>query len=168
MKEDEATTEKFEDFFRMTPESFEELFRLLEPRLTKQTAVRNPIPARTRLEITLRYLATGDSNRSLSFLFRVVHSTISIIISETCEIIWDVLVGIVFPDPTEEMWLQKAREYEILWNFLHCIGSIDGKHVNIQVNVTALLSNIYKLFVCIYNNNRIILAGTSEQWLRML
>lgn len=133
-RENEPTTEKYEDFFRMPPQMFEELLSLLEPRLTKQNVVRQSISARTRLEITLRYLATGDSMKSMSYLFRVGHNTISKIVSETCQVIWDVLRDVVFPEPTEEMWIRKAYEFEVLWNFTHCIGSIDGKHVVIQVN----------------------------------
>lgn len=29
-------------------------------------------------------------------------------------------------------WLQIAKEYERVWNFPHCLGAIDGKHVLIQ------------------------------------
>jgi hypothetical protein len=29
-------------------------------------------------------------------------------------------------------WKKKAHNYEILWNFPHCIGAVDGKHVLIQ------------------------------------
>ena len=49
--------EKYFDFFRMDVETFNELFALLEPHITKKTAVRRPIPAKTRLEISIRYLA---------------------------------------------------------------------------------------------------------------
>lgn len=35
------------------------------------------------------------------------------------------------PD-TEENWLKIADKYEKQWNFPHCVGSIDGKHVQIQ------------------------------------
>lgn len=33
---------------------------------------------------------------------------------------------------TEIGWKEKAHNYEILWNFPHCVGAIDGKHVLIQ------------------------------------
>lgn len=43
--------------------------------------------AETRLLLTLRFLATGDSYRSLTFLFRIPHNTISDIVPETCKAI---------------------------------------------------------------------------------
>ncbi|RVE45484.1 hypothetical protein evm_009823 [Chilo suppressalis] len=32
---------------------------------------------------------------------------------------------------TEEDWKDIAKAFEDRWNFPHCIGSIDGKHINI-------------------------------------
>lgn len=31
------------------------------------------------------------------------------------------------------MWIQKAKEFDLLYDFPNCIGLIDGKHVEIQV-----------------------------------
>ncbi|KOB52198.1 Clathrin coat assembly protein [Operophtera brumata] len=44
--------------------------------------MRKAIPVVTRLAITLRFLATGDSYKSLSYLFRVSDSSLSAIIPE--------------------------------------------------------------------------------------
>lgn len=35
------------------------------------------------------------------------------------------------PD-TENGWREIAREYDVAWNFPHCVGSVDGKHVIMQ------------------------------------
>ncbi|KAK9739771.1 hypothetical protein QE152_g8761 [Popillia japonica] len=46
----------------MLPEKFDELLTKIEDRITKNdTHMRNANPARTKVEITLRFLATGDS-----------------------------------------------------------------------------------------------------------
>lgn len=69
---------------------------------------------------------------SLAFAFRIGQSTASMIISETCENLWDVLQNELF-EPSEQGWKEVAQEFENYWNFPHSIGAIDGKHVNIKV-----------------------------------
>lgn len=49
------------------------------------------MPARIRLAITLRFLASGDSYESLHFLFKVSPQVISTIVPETCEALNQVL-----------------------------------------------------------------------------
>jgi hypothetical protein len=45
---------------RMSPEKFDELLVMIEPSVRKKdTAMRMAIPTRTKLEIILRYLASG-------------------------------------------------------------------------------------------------------------
>lgn len=33
---------------------------------------------------------------------------------------------------TEEEWLNIVKDFELMWNFPHCLGAIDGKHINIR------------------------------------
>lgn len=71
---------------------------------------------------------------SMSYQYLVGVTTVSIIIRETCETIWDSLCPLVLPGRIEEkIWLNIVNDYENSWNFVHCIGSIDGKHIIIQV-----------------------------------
>lgn len=82
----------FNNFFRMSGNQFDYLLERVAPFISKQnTNMRQSISARTRLMITLRFLVTGDSYKSLMFFFRVPHNTISTIIPETCKVIFDVL-----------------------------------------------------------------------------
>ena len=60
--------------------------------------------------------------------------------SKTCQAIWNNLKDKVFSDNEENVWIQKANEFEDLWNFPNCIGAIDGKHIVLQV---------YKIYVLI-------------------
>lgn len=79
----------FETFFRITPDQFDSLLSKLRPFISKKdTRMRKAISAETRLAITMRYLASGDSYRSLMLLFRVAHNTISGIVSATCQSIY--------------------------------------------------------------------------------
>lgn len=36
-----------------------------------------------------------------------------------------------FPS-TEENWLELARDFNDKWNFPHCIGAVDGKHIEMR------------------------------------
>lgn len=91
LKNDEPTM--ILNFLRMTPEDFENLLSLVKPFIQKaDTVMRASIPASTRLTLTLRYLATGDSFMSLQYLFRVPQPTISMIIPEVVDAIYKVLV----------------------------------------------------------------------------
>lgn len=33
---------------------------------------------------------------------------------------------------TQELWLQISEDYEKKWNFPHCIGALDGKHIHME------------------------------------
>lgn len=61
----------FENFCRMAASDFEFLLEKVGPYIQKvDTNMRKSVPIDQRLTITLRFLATGDSYRSLSFLFK--------------------------------------------------------------------------------------------------
>lgn len=84
----------FKEFTRMSYEEYKFLLEKVRPVISrKDTNMRKSISAETRLLITLRFLATGDSYRSLMFFFRVPHNTISYIIPNTCKALYDALCG---------------------------------------------------------------------------
>jgi len=118
----------------MSPERFEHLLELVGPKISKKdTRFRNAIPAAERLALTLRFLASGDNQKSLSYAFRIATTTVSRIISETCIAIKEALADkFVKPPRCEEDWLQIAREFERIWNLVNVIGALDGKHIQIE------------------------------------
>lgn len=125
--------EKFENYIRMSASQFEELLCLIGPHITKKNVVRKPISATARLVMTLRYLATGDCITSISYQYLVGVATTANIIAETCQVIWNCLVHMVLPYPlTTSDWLKVADDFDKHWQFPHCIGAIDGKHIQIQ------------------------------------
>lgn len=133
--------EKYFNFLRMYPETFDEILNIVGPKIQKMNSVmRQSVSAKIRLELTIRYLASGDSMTSLSYMFRVGKNTVSEIIAETCEAIWESLKDIVFIKPTEENWKRIAEEFNEKWNFTNCIGAIDGKHIIIQVYIFVAFS----------------------------
>lgn len=116
----------------MTPERFEHLNKLTSPHLKKQCRSRQAISPRERLAITLRYLATGDSQRSMAFNFLVGRQTIRKIIEETCDVLAHVLKQYTSFPTTTSQWLTIAKEYFDEWDFPHVVGALDGKHIMIQ------------------------------------
>ncbi|GBN19511.1 hypothetical protein AVEN_255800-1 [Araneus ventricosus] len=76
-------------FLRMTPEVFEELLIRVSPYIQRQdTLKREAVSERTKLEPTLTFLASGCNYRVLSHLFRVPKSTISKLLPEVLDAIY--------------------------------------------------------------------------------
>ncbi|CAF4945829.1 unnamed protein product [Pieris macdunnoughi] len=84
---------EFHNFCRMSFTDFEYLLDKISPLISKQqdTDFREAIPAKYRLAITLRFIASCDSYKSLHYLFKVSPQAISKIIPEVCKAINDVL-----------------------------------------------------------------------------
>jgi hypothetical protein len=83
--------DKFRNFLRVTPDQFDLLYKTIKPHC-KVPAINSSISIRTKLEITLRYLASGDYMVSISYMFRVSKATVSgDVISEMCLVIYEVL-----------------------------------------------------------------------------
>lgn len=119
---------EFSNFVRMSCSDFEYLLQKITPMVIKQdTYWRDAIPVKVRLAVTLRYLATGDSYRSLHYLFKISSQVISIIVPEVCLALNKVLKNIVKMPKTTDEWLSKTKGF----NFPHCIGALDGKHIMI-------------------------------------
>lgn len=84
--------DSFKNHLRMSSELFETLLQYITLSIEKQnTIMRDALPARLKLQITLRYLASGDSFASLQFLYRVPKCTISKFLPEVCDSIFSVL-----------------------------------------------------------------------------
>ena len=67
----------------MTPENFDVLLGLIAVDITKNnTNMCYSIPANVKLAVTIRYLATGDSNFDLQYQFGIHASTFSKLIPE--------------------------------------------------------------------------------------
>ena len=67
----ENDRENFFRYCRMSPESFDYIAYMVESKIRKKTTnFRVPISPEERLTVTLRYLASGECQQSLSFSFR--------------------------------------------------------------------------------------------------
>lgn len=82
----------FASFVRMWKEDFDHILNLIGPTIEKQnTTMREAIRPGARLALTLHFLATGNSFRSLQYLFRIPQCTISTIVPEVLDAIYDAL-----------------------------------------------------------------------------
>ncbi|KAM9498791.1 uncharacterized protein ACWYII_002028 [Salvelinus alpinus] len=125
--------EEFRSYFRLDRSQFDHLLQMVGARIARMdTNYRESIRPVERLAICLRFLATGESYRTIGFSFRVGRSTVAGIVPSVAQAIWDCLVGEYMPVPKEEAWRAIAAEFLERWNFPNCLGSIDGKHVVIQ------------------------------------
>lgn len=78
-----------------------------------------------------RYLATGESFKSLSTSFRMGKTTVKKIIEETVVAIWEEMHSLHMSIPTKDMFYSISNDFNNIWNFPHVLGCIDGKHVRI-------------------------------------
>lgn len=79
-----------------------------------------------------RYLATGDLLLSIALAYRIGESTASSVIKHTCMVLNKVLSPLYLAPPTSEKWKEIAANFLQDWNIPNCVGSFDGKHINIQ------------------------------------
>ena len=82
----------FENYTRMPVILFYNFITKIEPYMRKKdTHLRESISPGARLEATLRFLAAGGSYTSLQYSTRISKQSLSHIIPETCEAIYNVL-----------------------------------------------------------------------------
>ena len=125
--------EGFRNFQRMDTNDFQELLRKVTPLIQRQdTNMREAISPSERLSITLRYLATGDSYYSLEYLYRIPVSTLSGLIPETCQAIYDSL---------KEDYM-KVIKYSIYWIFMYYANSFSISSLHC-LNVTFKAKSMY-------------------------
>ncbi len=82
--------------------------------------------------LSFRYLATGDSFRTIASSFRVGVSTVCKVVPDVVTAIWDCLVEEFMAVPSTDEWRSIAEGFEERWNFPLCCGALDGKHVLIK------------------------------------
>ncbi|XP_076737594.1 uncharacterized protein LOC143416099 [Maylandia zebra] len=116
---------RFQRYHRLSPGQFEDLLSRVGPRIARlDTNYRRSIPPAERLSVCLRFLATGDSFRTIAFSFRVGVSTVSQIIPQVATAIWDCLVDDFMAVPSTEDWRSIAECVKatcVLHNFLRCV-----------------------------------------------
>ena len=124
----------YKKFMRVSAELFDEMVERLSHVLKKdETRLRKPLPVGLKLAVTLRFLATGNSYTDLQYSFHVSKSTISTFIQQVCRAITNVFKPEVLVCPrSPHEWKVVAEGFANKWNYLNCVGAIDGKHLPIK------------------------------------
>ncbi|OXA44244.1 putative nuclease HARBI1 [Folsomia candida] len=94
---------------RMTKNSFDEILHLIEPDITCKKTHSRPIMPIEKPALTLRYMASGNSQVSLALSYRFSPSAVSGILREVTRAIC-----------------------KKLWNHPNACGAVDGKHIRVQ------------------------------------
>ncbi|KAK5648399.1 hypothetical protein RI129_003291 [Pyrocoelia pectoralis] len=122
----------YRNFLRMDEQLFQQLVALVSPLIKKQdTNMRKAISPADRLAVTLRFLATGNSFEDMTFSSCIAATTISGIVEETCDALCSSLKDYIKMPRYPEEWKILAKDFGTRWNFPHCVGAIDGKHISI-------------------------------------
>ena len=114
----------------MSPDQFQHLLSMVVPPLIseKSWTSRTPISPQEKLILTLRFLASENSQQSQSFGFRLGKATVCNAIFETTLAVW-----ISFKSPSSEgEFIRLAKEFEREWYFPNCLGAFDRKDVAIE------------------------------------
>ena len=91
------------------------------------------LPAMTRLQLCLKFLASGAPFDTISDLFRVTVPAVFEIVHEVYQKIWEVIGAkfVVLPKTSKE-WLKISSDFEARWDYPYCLGAINGKHINLK------------------------------------
>ncbi|XP_055308302.1 uncharacterized protein LOC129572381, partial [Sitodiplosis mosellana] len=118
---------------------FEELYQKLKHRLQPKRMTRpDAITPRERLSYTLEYLAGGPRcERYLASTYSISQAASTVILRETCQIIYEELAATEFMIFTKENWLDVSSKFYEKWNMPNCVGAVDGKHVRIRCPANA-------------------------------
>ncbi|XP_050032302.2 uncharacterized protein [Dermacentor andersoni] len=91
------------------------------------------ISAQTRLQVTLRYLSSGELPQSLSQQFKLGCADVGSLIQKTCTVIYKELKDDFMKAPkSEEDWKEVMRVFNDKCNFPNCVGALSGRHVVIK------------------------------------
>ncbi|XP_030838391.1 uncharacterized protein LOC115922825 [Strongylocentrotus purpuratus] len=108
---------------------------------------RRPLEPGMKLAITLRFLVTGTATGPLPTTSGW-HTTAYPRSCQRCTAIYKEYKEKMFNIPsTQDEWKAVARQFGTRWNFHHCCGAIDGKHIAIKKpNKSGSLYYNYKRF----------------------
>ena len=115
--------------FRMVKDTFNWLCGRLNTLKKEDTRCRESIPVDLRVAITLYYLASGSSHRTIGNLFGVSRPSVTKIIPSVLLSIVTILLPEFICIPTGNRLDEVVEGFERRWGFPQCVGAIDGTHI---------------------------------------
>lgn len=150
----------FKHYFRMDFQTFQDICSSLSDSLSRnQMSLRQDVlSVEEKVALTLRFLATGDSYSSLQLTFLIESSTICKVVVQVCDAIRTNLGPLHLKPPrTREEWLLISDRFMNQWQFPHTLGSVDGKHI--EINKPQRAGSQYW---CYKGFNSIVLLGVAD------
>lgn len=121
---------KFFQYFKMSSKQFYELLHMLQPEIESiNTQFRQPVSGEEKLSVTLRFLVTGDSFRSISDGYKLGQSTVRNAIYQVCDLIQEKVMPLMIPTPHKRQWEGNEEVFRNKYNFPNCVGVLAGRHV---------------------------------------
>ncbi|XP_016658258.1 protein ALP1-like isoform X2 [Acyrthosiphon pisum] len=109
-----TNSELYQNFLRMSASTFEELVCLVGPKIMRFPSRPDILSVGEVLTATLRYLASGESMMSIMYSFRIGKATVSKLIFQCCEVLWDTLNTKAFANSGSENYNYKGSHSIIL------------------------------------------------------
>lgn len=129
-----AGPDHYRDVLCVSREQFLHLMSRVRAGIVKDKTVANRhVSAQTRLQVTLRYLTTGELPASLSQQFKLGSADVGALIQKTCNVIYKELKDDFMRVPkSEEDWKEVLRLFNDKCNIPNCVGALGGRHVVIK------------------------------------
>ena len=118
-------TSTYKQVLRMSHEDFLTILGFIERDISPYQVAggHTVIEPKCRLTFTLRFLATGETFRSLALQFRISRAAISYIVTEVCCAITKNMQSMYLKTPsTADEWERLSSKFNERWEFPNCLG----------------------------------------------
>uniref|UniRef100_A0A1A8IWB0 DDE Tnp4 domain-containing protein n=1 Tax=Nothobranchius kuhntae TaxID=321403 RepID=A0A1A8IWB0_NOTKU len=86
-------------YFRMSANRFDDLLHRIRPHINHAATHSSPVKLEERLAVTLRVLASGNSQKSVAQSYRLGSTTVSLIVTEVCDAAFPLHQNLMRPFP---------------------------------------------------------------------